>query len=321
MNPSAIRECQKIIEVHSRSFSLAARFLSPDVHDRAVVLYAWCRRADDAVDLTGPEQGRQELDRLHTELDLIYGDAPLADPVLGAFREVVRMGRISREYTEELLAGLEMDVRGDRYLYLEPLLQYCYRVAGTVGLMMCHVMGVRDENAIRNAVHLGIAMQLTNICRDVEVDWKNDRLYLPDEILASCGISGLHERLGEPFPDEAREPCQQAIQVLLAEADRFYRSGYRGLHALSWRSSLSIRIAGRVYQEIGARLHELDYDPLAGRAIVSRRRKLELTAACLLRSAGEAPRRAPEELFGRAATPPERLIRFPADILPLGAVS
>lgn len=321
MNPSAIRECQQIIDVHSRSFSLAARFLSPEVHDRAVVLYAWCRRADDAIDLTGPEDGPAELARLRDELDLVYGAEPLGDPVLNAFREVTRMGRIAREYPEELLAGLEMDVTGQRYLYFEPLLQYCYRVAGTVGLMMCHVMGVRDEGAIRNAVHLGIAMQLTNICRDVEVDWQNGRLYLPDEILAECGLSGLHDRLGEPFPAEAVEPCRRAIRMLLAEADRFYQSGYRGLHALSWRSSLSIRIAGRVYQEIGARLHQLDCNPLAGRAIVDRRRKFQLTAACVMRSLSEAPRRGPEELWGRAALPPERLIRFPNDILPLGAGS
>lgn len=318
MNPTAIRECQKIIDVHSRSFSLAARFLSPEVHDRAVVLYAWCRRADDAVDLTGPAEGRIALNQLYEELDQIYLNTELADPVLNAFREVVRIGRISRQYPEEMLAGLDMDVRGERYLYLEPFLQYCYRVAGTVGLMMCHVMGVRNEDSIRNAVHLGIAMQITNICRDVEVDWKNGRLYIPDEILVDCGIAGLHERLGETFPEEAREPCRRAIQVLLKEADRFYQSGYDGLHALSWRSSLSIRIAGRVYQEIGARLHELDYDPLAGRAIVSRRRKFELTATCLLRALSETPRRAPEELFGRAALPPERHIEFPRDILPLG---
>jgi phytoene synthase len=321
MNPAAIKECQKIIDVHSRSFSLAARFLSREVHDRAVVLYAWCRRADDAVDLIGPAEGRQALERLRAELEQVYGDQPLDDPVLNAFREVTRMGRITRAYPEELLEGLDMDVRGERYLYMEPFLQYCYRVAGTVGLMMCHVMGMRDERAIRNAVHLGIAMQITNICRDVEVDWNNGRLYIPDEILADCGLPNLHERLGEPFPDEAREPCRAAIQVLLREADGFYRSGYDGLGALSWRSSLSIRIAGRVYQEIGARLAELDHDPLAGRAIVSRRRKLELTTGCILQSAAETPRRAPQELWGSATTPPERFIEFPGDILPVGAAT
>jgi phytoene synthase len=321
MNPDAIRECQQIIDVHSKSFSLAARFLSPAVHDRAVVLYAWCRRADDAIDLTAPGEGGAVLAQLRQELEAIYSDEPLDDVVLNAFREVVRMGRIARDYPEELLEGLDMDVRGERYIYMEPFLQYCYRVAGTVGLMMCHVMGVRDEEAIRNAVHLGIAMQITNICRDVEVDWNNERLYIPEEILSDCGIRGLHERLGEPFPEEAREPCRKAIRILLAEADGFYRSGYDGLHALSWRSSLSIRIAGRVYQEIGARLEEMGHDPLAGRAIVSRRRKLELTAGSVLRSIAEAPRRAPEELWGQSTLPPERLIEFPRDILPLGATA
>jgi phytoene synthase len=319
MNPSALRESYHAIELHSRSFTLAARFLRPGVRDRAVVLYAWCRRADDAVDLTGPDEGRAALGRLHEELDHVYGDHPLDDAILIAFREVIREGAIPRAYPEELLAGLDMDVNEHRYLYLEPLLQYCYRVAGTVGLMMCHVMGIRDEDATRNAVHLGIAMQLTNICRDVEVDWSYGRLYIPDEILEDCGISGLRDRLGGPFPVDAREALQTAIRILLAEADRFYESGYSGLGALSWRSSLAIRIAGRVYQEIGARLHEQDCDPLGGRAVVTRRRKIQLTASAIGRSLLESPQRLPEELFGARATPPSRLLSFPRDILPVAA--
>lgn len=320
MNPLALKLSYQTIEVHSRSFTLAARFLAPDVRDRAVVLYGWCRHADDAIDEAKTrEEGATALAALHRELDMVYGDGPIDDTVLTAFREVCREGGIAREYPQELLAGLDMDVHGYRYTYMEPLLQYCYRVAGTVGLMMCHVMGVHDEAATRNAVHLGIAMQLTNICRDVEFDWSIGRLYVPDEILDAHGIGWLHDTLGGAFPEEAREPMKGAIRDLLAAADGFYRSGYSGLGALSWRSSLSIRVAGRVYEAIGERLHSMDCDPLAGRAIVTRPRKIALTASCIARAASETPWRLPAVLRGVAPRAPKTILRFPNDILPLGA--
>lgn len=316
MRDEAVRICHETIAVHSRSFAWASRLLPREVRDRAVVVYAWCRRADDAVDLA-PGRETDALAALRDELDAMYDGRDLKDPVLGAFARVARECSIPRGYAEELLAGMEMDVVGVRYDTLAPLELYCYRVAGTVGLMMCHVMGVHDERATRNAVHLGMAMQLTNICRDVAEDWRRGRLYLPDRLLAECGVADLAAARGGPFPEAARPGVASAISRLLDEADRYYASGDRGLSALSWRCALAIRTAREVYAAIGSRVRRAGCDPLAGRAVVPTRRKLALTATALARSLAELPRRAAGATPRSRLEPPRREVAFPEDVLPV----
>jgi phytoene synthase len=320
MRSQALAVSYRSIAVHSRSFALASRFLPGHCRDAAVVLYAWCRRADDAVDHGDPAGGREALERLRREVDAVYAGASLDDPVLAAFQEVVSSCYIPRAYPEELLAGLEMDVQGVLYDDLDALLRYCWRVAGTVGLMMCHVMGVRHEGATRNAVHLGIAMQLTNICRDVELDWSHGRLYLPRDMLEEEGAGDLDRRRGGPLPADAAEGVARVIRRLLGEADRFYASGEAGLPALSWRCALAIRVASRVYAAIGTRLNAMDCDPRAGRAVVSGRAKARLAAGALADAVRELPARGVSLIPGvEVFAPPRRRVRFPRDILPLGA--
>ncbi|HWN69346.1 MAG TPA: squalene/phytoene synthase family protein, partial [Haliangium sp.] len=165
LRPDAISLCRQTIAAHSRSFALASRVLPPRCRDEAAVVYTWCRRADDAVDLAPPGKQAGALVRLGAELDGVYDGEAQEDIALAAFQEVVQRHRIPREYPAELLAGMDMDARGQRYDDMHTLLLYCYRVASTVGLMMSHVMGVTHDGALRHAAHLGMAMQLTNICR------------------------------------------------------------------------------------------------------------------------------------------------------------
>src|SRR6185295_3289914 len=126
---------------HSKSFALAGTLFPPAPRDDAAAVYAWCRRCDDAVDLAGPEAAPLALARLRAELDTVFGAEPLRDPILSGFREVAQQRQIPRFYAEELLAGLQMDVDFVRFETMDDLLLYSYRVAGIVGLMMCHVMG------------------------------------------------------------------------------------------------------------------------------------------------------------------------------------
>lgn len=312
----ALRACYDAIHVHSKSFSLASRLLPREVRDRAVAVYAWCRRADDAIDLAGERGQRETLSLLRAELDEIYDGRTARDPALRMFQHAVQERGIPKRYPEDLLLGMEMDVLGRRFDTTGPLLHYCYCVAGSVGLMMCHVMGVKDEAAMRNAAHLGMAMQLTNICRDVEEDWERYRLYIPESLLARCGFPDLAAWLGGPFPEEAKEPVAVAISRLLDEADRYYASGEAGLSALSWRCSLAIRTASQVYSSIGERIRGVDCDPLAGRAIVPRKQKLALTAAAVVASGADLPRRLARLQIGGAAAP-ANLVNFPEDVLPV----
>ncbi len=316
----ATRASEESIQKHSKSFALASRVLPDEARVHAIALYAWCRRADDAVDLVPREEQEVALNTLSSELRDVYMDVALDDPILALFQQTIRARALPIRYPQDLLVGMEMDVRGQRYDSMEQLLEYCYYVAGCVGLMMCHAMGVKDERALANAVHLGIAMQITNICRDVEEDWGRDRLYIPDDVLTECGCAGLADRLGRPFPKAARYPVAEAIACLLDEAERFYRSGDAGLTALSWRCAMAIRTARRVYSSIGQRLRRVDCDPLAGRQYVPLSRKLVLLTASIVASMTELPTRLSRG-SGSAVSVPTRVLSFPDDVLPLEAHS
>jgi 15-cis-phytoene synthase len=326
LGSDAIALCRQTIAVHSKSFALASRVLPPRCRDEAAVVYTWCRRADDAVDLAPPGRQAAALVRLGIELDGIYDaqshaqsqDQPQADIALAAFREVVQRHRIPREYPAELLAGMDMDVRGQRYDDMHTLLLYCYRVASTVGLMMSHVMGVTHDGALRHAAHLGMAMQLTNICRDVLEDWEMGRLYIPTELLAEHGIGDLGRALGGPFPERARAPMRGAVARLLGEARQFYRSGDRGLAALPWRCAFGVRAARLVYAAIGERIARSDFDVLAGRAVVPTWHKLLLVGRAGASALAEVPARL-VRVLGRGPRPriPRDHARFPHGVLPL----
>ena len=311
----AVAASHRTLAQNSKSFALATRLLGRRDADRAAVIYAWCRRADDAVDLCAPAEAAAAVGRLRAELhdvaEQTAGDA--ADPVLAAFGQVIRDVRIPLAYPRALLDGMAADATNRRYETLPELYGYGYEVAGTVGLMMSHVFGVRDERALRQAVHLGIAMQLTNICRDVGEDWERGRLYLPDELCADVGMPGLRAQLGEPVAALPRAKVAAAVERMLGMATRFYRSGEQGIAALPWRAGLAVRAASSIYARIGHRLAQRGFDPLAGRVVVPTTHKLALVLAAL----GRQLVRGPAALMARAAVTPTTLLRFPSDVLPL----
>jgi phytoene synthase len=278
---SSPRAC---IERHGKSFALASRLLPPHAAEQAAVVYAWCRRADDAIDEVGAEAPERALVRLRDELGELYAGTVPRDPVLRAFGGVLRETAIPWAYPASLLDGMAMDVSGHEYLELEDLLIYGYRVASTVGLMMCHVMGVSHPGALRHAAHLGLAMQLTNVCRDVREDWQRGRLYLPDELLQRHGAGGLGAERGGPFPDAGVEACRRVVAELLGIADGYYRSSDAGLAHLSWRCALGVDAARRIYSAIGDQIARQGHDVRAPRAVVPAARKLWLCA----RAAGAA---------------------------------
>jgi phytoene synthase len=164
-----------------------------------------------------------------------------------ALQHIVHRYGIPAHYALELIEGMAMDVRGTRYATLRELLLYCYRVAGTVGLMMSHVMGLRDESALKHAADLGIAMQLTNIARDIIEDAGMGRIYLPLTWLSEAGIEPT-----EIAAAHNREKLALLTRRLLREADAYYRSGDAGLWHLSFRSAAAVSAARQVYSEIGS---------------------------------------------------------------------
>ncbi len=278
---TASEVARAVIRHHSKSFSLAARLLPTELADDAVILYAYCRAVDDAIDLSPADQHELALERLNRELDHVYAERVGQEPVLQAFSEVVKRHGIPREYPQELLMGMQMDTAGHYYTTLHDLLLYCYRVAGTVGLMMCHVLGASSPKARRHAAHLGIAMQLTNICRDVAEDASRGRLYLPEQLLLMHGIPSLTPSSVD-WTAADRQAAAAVTLELLDLARLYYASGEAGLRYLARPAATSVMLARLVYAEIGEVIRRNNADVRAGRAFVRAPRKAMLLAQALL---------------------------------------
>jgi len=254
----------------SKTFFAASLLLPRRVREPATALYGFCRVADDAIDLgDDPVRAMAELRR---RLDGIYAGRPGDCPADRALAPVVREHSIPRELFDGLLEGFLWDAQGRHYQSLSDVHAYGARVAGTVGAMMALVMGARSPKALARACELGVAMQLTNIARDVGEDARNGRLYLPREWLAEERVDA-EAWLREPsfIPGIARCTAR-----LLASADELYARAEHGLAALPLDCRPAIQAARMVYAEIGRQLEREGLDSVRQRAVVPRRRKLAL---------------------------------------------
>ncbi len=285
----------------SKSFAAAARLFDTRTREDAVMLYAWCRYADDVIDgqTLGHEQEADfregQLERLETLRDdtlAALREGRADDPHFVALMRVVRNAAIPERHPLELLHGFEMDVEERHYDTLSDTLDYCYHVAGVVGVMMAMIMGARDEAVLDRASDLGIALQLTNIARDVIDDAEAGRVYLPADLLAAEGLDQV----------DARNPSQRAALHrtalrLLDIAEPYYRSSRAGVAELPWRSAWAVASASRVYRAIGTRLRREGPSAWDRRVSTSLLQKLGLVTRALgdvivsrFRRSGERPR-------------------------------
>jgi 15-cis-phytoene synthase len=277
---SDIAACKELLRGGSRTFFAASLVLPRAVSDPAIALYAFCRLADDAVDLGG---GRLDaVDRLRDRLACAYMGLPMASPADRAFADVVARFAIPRALPEALLDGLKWDAEGRRYETLDDLLDYAVRVAGTVGAMMSLLMRRRDPAVVARACDLGIAMQLTNIARDVGEDARAGRLYLPMRWMREVGLDP-EAWLGDPQYDKR---IGDAVNRVLAAADTFYRRSILGVGALPPSCRPGIHAARLIYAEIGREVERRGLDSVSHRAVVPASRKMRLLADAFARSFG-----------------------------------
>jgi phytoene synthase len=277
MTEAMVQASRAAIEKGSKSFAAAARLFDARTRDDASMLYAWCRHCDDEIDGQTMGHGQTRLDpalaaarlrALQDQTRAALAGTPSDDPVFEAFRQVATRHAIPAEYPLALLEGFAMDVAGQRYRSLEDVRRYAWHVAGVVGVMMAMVMGVRDLPTLRRAADLGIALQLTNIARDVIEDAQAGRVYLPEDWLAEAGLT----------PADILDPGRRAILHgvacrLLDEADRYYASARWGLRALPFRSAWAIAAARGVYRRIGTEVARSDPAGWGARAVVGGGRK------------------------------------------------
>jgi phytoene synthase len=270
-------DCATAMRGGSRSFHAAALLLPSGIREAARSLYAFCREADDAIDHAPPAQRDAALTGLHSRLDAIYAGTPAPIAADRAFAEIVARYDIPRALPQALLEGFAWDAEGRRYQTIAALEDYAARVAGTVGAMMAIIMGVRRPATLARATELGLAMQLTNIARDVGEDARAGRLYLPLDWLAA---EGLDEEafLAAPAGSAA---MRAVVARLLRHAGGLYARAAGGIAGLPVSCRPAIHAARLIYAAIGHQAGRADFDPVAARAVVSGRRKMALAVAAV----------------------------------------
>ena len=259
--------CRAVLRQHARSFHAASLLLPRHVRDPASVLYAFCRVADDAVDVEG---GRHDaVDDLRARLALAYAGTPRATPIDRALARVLARHSIPRLLPERLLEGLAWDAEGRDYETLADLHDYASRVAGAVGAMMAVLMGVRSASGLARACDLGVAMQLSNIARDVAEDAALGRLYLPRAWMREAGLDP-QRWLARPGPSAQLE---QVIARVLAEAERLYARAAAGTAELPLSCRPGINAARLLYAAIGRGVLRAGSAAMQRRVRVSSREK------------------------------------------------
>ena len=260
----------QITRKFAKTFYFASRLLPKPKRNAAYSVYALCRISDDAVDIPRGESTAQSLNHIEKEIASAYDNSELSDNVLIAFKETVTSYQIPRRYFDELLSGMRMDLEKTRYRNFAELYEYCYKVAGVVGLIMIKIFGYSDPEAKKHAESLGIAMQLTNILRDVREDYQRGRIYIPLEDMEKYGVSESDIASGK-----ITENLKQLLEFQTLRARDYYSSSKAGIAMISDRQSRLVILAmNNIYSGILDDIEDNDYDVFSRRACVNSMRKI-----------------------------------------------
>lgn len=309
LDSADLAACRDLLRGGSRSFFAASLLLPRRVHEPATALYAFCRVADDLIDGCADRGGdpAAALVELRARLDAAYAGCPRPIAADRALAAVVLRHAIPRALLDALLEGFEWDAAARRYDSLGELEAYAARVAGTVGAMMAMLMGERSADGVARACDLGIAMQLSNIARDVGEDARAGRLYLPRDWMRAAGI--------DPDAWLARPSFGPAlagvVEMLLHRADLLYRRADAGIAALPRDCRPGIGAARHLYAEIGQQVARQGYDSVGRRAVVPPGRKLRLLGRSLSAAARRSRASGPDPVLDAALYLVEAVIAAP----------
>ncbi len=279
---------QQAMAKGSSSFRLASQMFGRSLREDVWQLYAWCRYCDDEIDgqdhghgveVLSDEERAARLERLRAETTAALAGAEVAEPAFKAFQRVAIEHRLATAWPLEMLDGFAMDVDHVAYPTMESTLRYCWGVAGVVGVMMASIMGVADEAVLRRAQDLGLACQLTNICRDIAEDAANDRVYLPADVLAKARLGAAPSDL---LAAVGTQPLFAVASELLSLAERYYASSRAGIRFLPFRAAIAIAAARGIYREIGRRILRAGPEATKARMVVPKPVMLWLVVRGLL---------------------------------------
>ena len=239
-------QARQTLKRHGKSFSWATHLFSRDTAADVAILYAFCRQVDDLADHAKAGKASQLLEQIRDDLKANRSFFPSVNAFIGLCRRY----QIDYRIPEILIDTLQLDTGTVRIERWDDLVRYAYGVAATVGLMMCSVMGVRRQIALPFAIDLGIAMQLTNIARDIVEDARRDRIYIPAELLDQ-DINATRILAGDVGVMSA---VGHARMVLLKRAAEYYRSADLGMRYIPKRPRLAVLTAARLYEAIGQQI-------------------------------------------------------------------
>jgi 15-cis-phytoene synthase len=272
--------CRTLLRAGSKSFSIASHVLPKRVREPATVFYAFCRELDDVVDEASTSSPMPIVTK---RVDDVFAGRATRSQVDRAMTQVARDFELPRTIFGALIEGFAWDLGTKRYRTKRDVIDYAVRVAGSVGVCMSLFMGCRERNVLARAADLGIAMQLTNIARDVGEDARRGRVYLPEEWLEVEGI-----RFNEVLRANQFDPrVGRVVARLLHEADWYYENADRGIAALPADCRPAIRTASRVYRAIGGRIRSAHFDSVTRRAYVPLAQKLALVLSSAVSASGE----------------------------------
>ncbi len=254
--------CESVTAINSRSFHLASGLLPDGKRQAARALYAFCRVSDDIVDEGGAES-KQELTAWRAKTSLAH--PPEEDLVAVAWADARLRYDIPLRYAEQLLDGVATDLEKDRFATIDELAQYSYGVASTVGLMSMHIIGYSDEEALPYAIKLGVALQLTNILRDISEDRARGRVYVPQDELAHFGLSEDDIAAGV-----VTDAWCSFMRFQIERNRRLYSEAMPGIGYLDSSGRFAIGAAAELYRAILDDIERHDYDVFARRAYVSK---------------------------------------------------
>ncbi len=263
---------RNLTTVYSKSFTIATRMLPRDKRWPVYALYGFCRYADNLIDkprLRSNDEVLHEINCLREEIKIAYRTGESEHPVLSAFIYIAKKYNIPPHYPDEFLQGVAMDKKKSRYKTFDDLYVFCYRVAGIVGLMMTYVLGYQSDNAFAYAEKLGVAMQLTNILRDIQEDKNMGRIYIPQEHLKKYSVCE-DEIINEKMSDNLGNLMKYEIGL----ARKFYNDSAPGIPLLNKNVRFAISSATKIYGGILGQIEKNHYNPFIGRVYVSKLNKL-----------------------------------------------
>jgi phytoene synthase len=271
----AYKKCASITAQHSKSFHIASGFLPEEKRAAVRALYAFCRTVDDVVDTSSIAERDLSLDYWRRQIET-PSISNHEDPVAAAWSDTLIRYHIPRHYALQLIDGVARDLSQTRYATFEDLSTYCYGVASTVGLMSMYIIGFSSTEAVPYAIKLGVALQMTNILRDVGEDYRNGRVYLPQDEVSAFDVNESDLAAGI-----VTEQWRELMRFQIDRTRKLYEESWRGIRMLERDGQTAIAAASNLYSGILDVIERNDYDVFARRASLSAWGKMSRLIALL----------------------------------------